>query len=265
MSAPVFRFLLRRHAVSLLLVGLAPALIGAVVGIVFPSYSGLRDTLQAVARPFQKLFFGDQLDIFSVSGAFTLPFRHPLSILSMTLGGAIPALNSLSLERERGGLYLLMASPITRTRYILTMVAFQVPVALWFAGSTLLGAFVGASLAGVSHEVPWQAYGCLSAQTALLYGWFAMLSLLLCVLAEERNVAGRRLAILVFLFYLAAMAAEYWKSMTWLKWITPLGWFDVAKTVHQSAVPLSSFLLLSGSALGLAVLAIVFENRRRFV
>ena len=88
MNRVLLGFLWRRHRLTTLLCGVAPVLIGVVVGFVYPTFSAQRAMVQAF-RYSTKFFGQGQLDMLSVSGSFSMVFQHPFILLLYAVAPSI--------------------------------------------------------------------------------------------------------------------------------------------------------------------------------
>lgn len=265
MSATLLGFLLRRHRLSCLLCGMAPLFIGSVVGLVYPSYSEMREVVQVFK--FATRFFGQgQMDLFTPAGAFSLPFQHPLCLAVFAVLPAIPAMALPAGERGRGALDLLLASPLDRKSLILTVAGFQGLLAPWAAVCACSGAGLGAALAGVSSELPWGRFVVVAINAASLLAFFGGLSLVASVLAPDRSAAMLGYGVIVFGSFMVDVTARLWPEGDWLAWLTPFGYLrpaDVVSPAGRAAAGWGDAAVLLAGALILGGTAVVLQIRRR--
>jgi ABC-type transport system involved in multi-copper enzyme maturation permease subunit len=236
-----------------------------VIGGIYPSYAGLGSTLGPVVRPFQKLFLGEQIDIFTAAGAFTLPFRHPLVLATMAVVAVIPAAGAIAGERERGGLDLLLATRLERRALVATVFLATLPGLLLLAVACVLGAALGASVAGVRDGIPLDRYALIGVNFFAVSVFFAALGLLLSVLSGTRGRAVFAYSTAVIGFFLVSIAAESWRGAAWLRPCTPLGYIDAAHVLNEGGPSWMRLAGLAVTALALAALSRWAEHRRRSV
>lgn len=264
MNRPLLGLVLRRHRLSLVLCGLMPLALGLVAGLLYPTFARER----AIATAFKSQFrlVGDQMDLLTPAGAFTLGFQHPLILLVLALAPAIPATALPAGERGRGGLDLLLATALPRRALVGTVLLVVGATAVWLAAMGLAGALGGSLLAEVAGQVPWGGLGvvaCNAAALAVVSGTGATLA---SVLARDRAGAALVHGSVVGACLVVEITARLWRSGEWLRWCTPFGLLRPASVVGDGGslgfgLRDTGVLLLIAAAT--AVLALVCEDRRR--
>ncbi|MCB9832604.1 MAG: ABC transporter permease subunit [Planctomycetes bacterium] len=234
MSPVLLRFLWRRHRTGSLLFGLAPLMVGLIIGLIYPTYAQERALVEVFKHSLR--FFGhEQLDMFSPRGSFSLVFQDPLILLCYAI---LPALAPIALyagDRARGALDLVLATPLDRAVLLRSLALFQFLQGLWFALMALASAWLGALVAGEAGGLPFGTFLPLALVAAGVTAAFGGLAALISVRAPSRAAAGTAYGSLVFVLMALDTTARMWKGGSFLGWLTPLGYLRPA-------------LLLSGEA-----------------
>lgn len=279
MNLVLLRFLGRRHGVTVPLCALAPLVIGTLIGFIYPTYSRERETLGPLVKSLKAMFRTDvtMIDIFSPSGAFNIPFQHPITFLSLAVAAAIPALGLPAGERGRGALQLLMATPLSRRALVGTLAVFLLPIAVLMGLAPLLGCVAGASISGVLDEIPLHVYAVTSLNAAAVTAFLGSFALLVSVVSRDRSVATIRYVLGMAWFFLADLGSRLWKYGDWPSYLTPLGYYNPTRILageSGSSIEYGSsggfdwtmdVALLLAAAAACVAAAVVTEDRRRSV
>ncbi len=267
MNKTLLHFILRRHWLSVSLCSMVPILIGVVIGLIYPSYSQERETLERLsAFASQFMSKGGSLDLFSATGSFSLPFQHPTVLIIYAVIAAIPAMALPAGERGRNALDLLLSTQLSRAALIRSVALVSLLIAVLIGLTSYSGALLGAALSEVLDEIPLATFALVAVNAASLCLFWGGLALLISVLSRDRAMATLRYGVTVFCFLCADVASRLMKSGDWLAWLTPYGYLRPARVVGESAslTPcIRDILILSLCAVGLCTLAVIAENRRR--
>ncbi len=261
----LFKFLCRRHWLSILLAYLIPVLIGVVIGLLYPTYAAQRKLLEVFK--FSTSYFGqEQVDLFSAAGSFTLPFQHPLCLIGHAIVGGIAALGLPAAERGRGALDLLLASPLGRRQLVATLGLFSFLSALALGAIGFGSAFLGAFLSDEVAALPIARYALCALTSIGLCFVLGGLALLVSVWARDRGQATITYGVVVGAFFIVDVAARMWTKGSWLAWYTPFGYHRPAKIVGQPegiqcGLQAAATTLLLG--LALQTLAMFWASRRK--
>lgn len=264
----LFRFLVRRHRLALGLLALVPLLIGSIIGLIYPTFAREREMARNLLKIAHKFFGGEQIDILSAAGAFTLPFQHPLVFGALALFAAIPALALPAGERGRGGLDLLLATPLERETMVRTIAVFQGCGAPILGLSALIGSFIGAAIAGATGEVAWSRMVLLAFDLTALVLAFSALALLVSVLAADRSQATLFFGVGAFLAFMIDVASRLWRAGAWLGRLTPYGYMRPARVVGEDGglgMGITDAAILTAAAACVWLVSIRIESRRNSV
>ena len=262
--SPLFRFMMRRHRWTCGLCLIIPLGLGVVFGIIYPMFERERAAFGPMFSVFRK-WFSNLPDFLSPDGAFVWPFMHPLTLMIYGLAPAIPAIALPSGERGRGSLDLLLATPLSRKRMILTVVAFMAPVCAAMALAPFVGALIGASMAGVTGQVPFGAYGLASVEAFALSFCLGAFALLLSVRSRDRGQATLRFAVTCFAMFVVDFIAVVWKGHgPLLKRCGPLGYYHPLELARgETHLIVVDLIVLLGAASAFVGCAVISQSRRR--
>lgn len=264
MLATIYRFLWRRHRMTVILCALAPIAIGIIIGFVYPTYAKERQLLK-IFKISGRFFGADQMDLFSPEGAFTMPFQHPFVLVLYALVTGAAAVGVPAGERGRGGLDLLLATPLERGTLMRAVTAFMATAAAIIGLSAFLGGCAGAVVAGELSALPLALYLRIAASAAFLSLCLGSIGLLMSVVAADRGQATIWYGTGVFIALSLDVAARLWRGGAWLGKLSPYGWFRPADLLSAETLgpwAMQSAVLLGASAAAM-IGSIVVERRRK--
>lgn len=277
MNGALSRHLARRYALGCAACALAPVLVGTVLGFFWPQF---RMQLQA-AQTFGLMRFAqtflrtDLLPSDPAAAFFQLAFMHPITLLSLIVAMALPTLALPAGARGRGTLDLLLATPLTRRELVVTTFLFTLPFSLLHAAAPIAGTWLGGSIAGIASQLPFDRFLRVGVESCALAIFFAGLSSWLSVVASNAGAAIRWLAIFVFCALAAEMVGTWWqsidgaaqtpwwRSLSSLKWVTPFGWFEPPHVLAGTRPFLRDSAVMAGAGALLALVAVVWEEKRK--
>lgn len=220
---------------------------------------GFRQLLGALLPPEVVETILGQFGFTSFSGALSFGYQHPLALVAavalVVVMATIPAQ-----ERESGLLDLLLARPLTRTRYLFAVAGGVVTAALLGPGALLAGEAVGLEIVDAPVGVAWTSYLGSAVALVLLLLAVGAYSLLVATSAWRRGVAVAQAVGLTLLFYWLDFMGDYWNVLETARRLSPFHYFDPALAA-RSGVPLLHWAVL-GSVTVLAG-AGAFLNFRR--
>lgn len=262
--SPLFRLLVRRHWWTCGICLLLPLGLGIVLGFIYPLFDRERATFGPLFEMVRK-WFSDIPDFLSPEGAFVWPYMHPMTLMTYALAPAIPCLALPAGERGRGSLDLLLATPLSRKRLVVSIVSFMVPVNLAMALAPFLGALAGSAIAGAFEEIPIGAYALASVEAFALSFFLGSFALLLSVHARDRGQATLIFAASCFAMFLVDLLSMVWKGQGW--WVArlgPLGYYHPLKFAHGESVPMVwDLLVLLGLGSVFVAWAVARQDTRR--
>ncbi len=264
MNPSLFFFVLKRHRIATVLLFIVPVIVGVFTGVFFPENQKDRELLGQVAKMFRKALDEEMiLDVVTPAGFFNVAFQHPLTILALIFAGAIPLLSLPAGDRGRGTLDLLLATPLTRGRLLMSSTLAGAVATLFVGFAPLVGVSMGARLAGVSDQVPLDYFFKTSINLVALGWWFTATAAIVSVLAPDGPSAMRRFGICTFLAFSIQVAGQLWKGRTWIRSFGPFGWYRPSLVTAGKGSPLADAGVLVAVAVIFLVIAYVAGSRRR--
>jgi ABC-2 type transport system permease protein len=211
------------------------------------AYASLSERI-AFARSFAdnkaiRLFYGEPHNLLTVGGYSAWRVGGTLAIFAAVLG-LLAAVRALRTEEEAGRTELVLAGAVHRgTIYLAAMYAIAAGIVmLWlaeFAGLALGGLPVGPS-----------AY--LALATASVAVVCAAIGALVTQFAPTRRLALELGGAVIGLAFLLRVIADTVGGLSWLRWVTPLGWAEELRP-FTGAQPALLLLPLAATALLLLV------------
>jgi ABC-2 type transport system permease protein len=163
------------------------------------------------------LFYGKAYDLLTVGGYSAWRVGGTLAIFAAVFG-LLAAVRALRTEEDAGRAELTLAGIVGRGT------AFAAPMAAIAAGALLLwaAAFIGSLLGGL--PAGGSAYLALAVVSALPV--FVGVGALTSQLAPTRRIALELGGGAVAVCFVLRVIADTSSSLSWLRWITPLGWAE---------------------------------------
>ncbi len=238
-------------------------LVGAAAGWLYPHYREREEAFANFLPMLRKLFGGDSLDLFSSMGFLSLPFQHPLTLLSMGLGVAFPGLVTIAGDRGRKSLDLILATRLTRGALMANLFLFMGPFALLLGLSPLLGTALGAWISDTADTLDFSRYAMASGNAVLLGVWWGSFALLVSAIASDGTMAAIWYGASFLITFVIQAVAMVWEAGDFLFWVTPFGYYHPARVIGGVADPWRDSLILFTTSLCLAAAAWTVQVRRR--
>lgn len=262
MNRVLFLRTLRGARIRLVVLALGLFGWGLVTPLIYASFG--RDLAAfAESNPFLSQFsqFGGG-DLFSLSGSIALGFVHPISVALLAVIAVGVPVGAVAGERQRGTLEVLLARPLSRRSYFVTIFVAGALLLAALLAFALLGNLVSAAAVGVIDELR-------LANVPLVWfnGWLLFVAFMAVGFAA--SVSFDRLAPALGLT-LAFMLAMYMIDVIASLWpdvsdIAPLSLFHYveAKPILDTGQidPFNVALLLGVSAIAVAYGLAVFPRR----
>jgi ABC-2 type transport system permease protein len=234
---------------------------GILIPVIYTSFSdAIRTLANSGAIPKELMSFGSG-NLFSVPGAITIGFQHPLAITFMGIFAVGTTTGAIAGERERGTLEVLLARPISRRSLYLT-VAVAVAVMLGVElGAILAGMWAGILLTGIANQIDTAAIWLVFANGLLLWAAFAAFGLAASVTFDRYAPAiGLALAFLLVNYFLEILGS-LWTDVAWSQEYSLFHHFQPAELLTGGPDPMDFLLLGAATAVPLVYALIVFPRR----
>ncbi len=191
-----------------------------------------------------RLFYGEPHDLLSVSGYAAWRVGGTLAIFA-AIFGLLAAVRALRTEEDAGRQELVLAGIVTRR------VAYLSSLGAIAAGTLLLWA--GESAGFLAAGLPAAGSMYLALATVSIVPVCAGAGALASQLASTRRMALELGGAVVGVWFLLRVIADTASGVTWLRWLTPLGWAEQLRPFAGSQplvllLPIASTVLLGGLA-----------------
>ena len=187
------------------------------------------------------LFYGKAYDLLTVGGYSAWRTGGILAILA-AIYGLLAGVRALRAEEDAGRAELVLAAPVSRGNVYAGAVAGIAAGAALLWAAVLAGSVIGGLAADGS------AY--LALAIVSMVPVFAGVGALASQLAPTRRMALELGGAVVVLSFLLRVIADTSGSLSWLRWVTPLGWAEELRP-FTGAQPLVLLLPLAAATLAL--------------
>jgi len=234
---------------------------GLLIPVIYSNFSdAMREMVNSGTIPRQLMNFGSG-NLFTVPGAITLGFQHPLAIAFMGIFAVGTSAAAIAGERERGTLEVLLARPVSRRAlYITVSVAVAILLAIELA-SMLIGLWAGMLATAISDQVDLSAVWLVFVNALLLWGAFAAFSLAASVSFDRHGPAlGLSMAFLLVNYFLEILGS-LWTDVAWSQEYSLFHHFQPTELLTGEADPID-FVLLAAVVVVLVEYALIVFPRR---
>jgi ABC-2 type transport system permease protein len=217
MNLAVFRHTLRQHLLRLVAVVIGLVVWGTLMPIIYASFGvTLRDIIRAYPLLEQFMQFGGG-NMFTLPGSIALGYIHPIAIALLAVFAIAYPLSVVAGERQRGTLEIVLARPITRRSYYLTLfVAASLFIGLSIA-ATLVGTAAAAVAVGYGNELAFENLPWLWLHGTALYVAIAAISFAASVSFDRAGPAAAITLAVVLVSYFFQVLGSLWPDAEWLQ------------------------------------------------
>jgi ABC-2 type transport system permease protein len=261
MNGALFGHLWRSQRLKLLVVCLAIAAWSLFLPVIYQSFgSQMRALVDSGVIPKQFTDFGGG-DVFSLGGAIALGYIHPIAIILVAIFAVGFSTTAIAGERQRGTLEVILARPLSRlSLYGTILVALILFLALVLAAA-IAGTIIGATLAGVAGELPFERLPVLWLNGMLLWGAIGAIGLAASVSFDRLTPAVGVTVAIVIVAYFLEILGSLWPDAKGLQQYS-LFHYLAARDVLSGTVNAAGLLVLAGVA-AVAIAWAVVEFPRR--
>jgi ABC-2 type transport system permease protein len=234
---------------------------GILIPIIYVSFSeALKDLANSGTIPRQLLNFGSG-SLFTLPGAMTIGFQHPLALAFMGIFAVGTTTASIAGERERGTLEVLLARPLSR-RGLYVTVAVAVVVLLAVELMALLGGQVtGIVIQGITDQIDVGSLWLVFVNGLLLWGAFGAFGLAASVSFDRHAPAlGLSLAYLLVNYFLEILGS-LWTDVAWSQEYSLFHHFQPTEILTGKADPIDFVILSAAIVIPVIYALIVFPRR----
>jgi beta-exotoxin I transport system permease protein len=261
MNGALLRHTWRSQRTKLAIIAIALSVWGFLLPIIYAQF-GSRFTalMNSGLMPEQFARFGGG-DVFSLPGTIALSFIHPISIILTSVFAVGFSASAVAGERQRGTLEVVLARPISRRAFYLTLLAASFGFIAILSAALLAGGVSGAAFAGVIKELAFRSLPFLWLNSILLFGSFAAIALAASVSFDRLTPAfGVTLGIVISMYVLEVLGS-LWPAAEWLQPYSLFHYLKAKAILTGSAAPFDVAVLAFVTLLAMAWALVVFPRR----
>ncbi len=261
MNIAVFRHVFRQNLLRLVVVTAALTGWGTLMPII---YSAFGVQMQQIVQQFpalqQFMHFGGG-DLFTLSGSIAIGYIHPIAIALLAVFAIVMPLSGVAGERQRGTLEIVLARPVSRRAYYVTLLV----VSMLFVGicmaATLVGMLASATAVNVVGQLQLANVPALWFNGVLLYFAIAAIAFAASVSFDRMGPAAAIVLAIVLIAYFLQIIGSLWPDADWLQPYSLFHYLDADATLKGGLQLFDSALLLIVGAIAVVYALIVFPRR----
>jgi ABC-2 type transport system permease protein len=233
---------------------------GALIPTFYTTFQDLFAGLIEGGFPENLLNFGSG-SLFTLPGAVTIGFEHPIGIGLVAIFAVGAAANAVAGERESGTLEVVLARPLSRRRFYVSVgAAVHVAIAIVVA-MLLTGQVISIFALGVDDEIEVAYVPLVWAVGLLLWAAFATFSLAASVTFDRRGPAiGLSLAYLGVNYFLEILAT-FLPDLDWTQEYSLFHHFNPGEILTGKLDPVDVVILAVAAVLPVIWALVVFPRR----
>jgi ABC-2 type transport system permease protein len=251
----------RFHALTAAILALAGFGWGWLIVFIYTTFSPLiRDLVQDNPLFEQLSQFGSG-NFFSVAGAMTLGFQHPLIIFVIGAIAAGSTATAIAGERERGTLEVLLARPISRRVLYASLLVALFALVIVLVLAIVAGMLVGLSVHDLIAEIDLGAMPLTILNGALLWTSFAAVGLAASVSFDR---AGPALGIAIGFVaanYFVEILGSLWEDVAWSQEYSLFHHFQPVEILGGQTDPVDLLIVALATLIPIGYALIVFPRR----
>jgi ABC-2 type transport system permease protein len=261
MNVAMFRHVLRQNRARLLVIVAGLVVWGMLMPIIYATFGvTLRDMIAQFPVLEQFMQFGGG-NMFTLPGSVGLGYIHPIAIALLAVFAIAFPLSGVAGERQRGTLEVVLARPVSRISYYLTLlVAAALFIGLAVA-ATLVGTVIASAALDVLGELGVENLPALWLNGTLLYFAIAAISLAASVSFDRLGPAASVTLAIVIVSYFLQVLGSLWPDAEWLQPYSLFYYLKPEQTLVEGLQPVDLAVLGVVSALAIAYALFVFPRR----
>lgn len=261
MNAAVFRHVVRQNLLRLVVVGAALTGWGTLMPIIYSAFGiQMREIVKQFPALEQFMHFGGG-DMFSLPGSIAVGFIHPIAIALLAVFAILLPLSGIAGERQRGTLEVVLARPVSRTAYYVTLVVASTLFIALAMALTLVGALISAAAANVLGELEVVNLPALWLNGVLLYFAIATIALAASVSFDRVAPAAGIVGAVVLIAYFLQIIGSLWPDANWLQPYSLFHYLNPSVTLTDGLQVLDVALLAAVGAVAIVYALVVFPRR----
>jgi ABC-2 type transport system permease protein len=260
-NATVLRHILRQNRLRLLTVVAALTAWGMLMPIVYATFGvQLRDLVEQFPAMQQFMRFGGG-DMFTLSGSIAVGYIHPIAIALLAVFAIAFPLSGVAGERQRGTLEIVLARPVSRRSYYVTLLVAATLFISLAVAATLVGTTIAAGAVGVLDELEVANMPLLWLNGVLLYFAIAAICFAASVSFDRMAPAAGVASTIVLIAYTLQIIGSLWPDAEWLQPYSLFFYLKPDDVLREGLQVVDSVLLLVVGALAVVYALIAFPRR----
>jgi ABC-2 type transport system permease protein len=260
-SATVFRHVVRQRRLTLFVVVAALTGWGMLMPIIYATF-GVQ--MQDIVREFpalqQFMRFGGG-DMFTLSGSIALGYIHPIAIALLAVFAIAFPLSGVAGERQRGTLEIVLARPVSRRSYYLTLLLAAIVFIALCVAATLIGTLIAAAAMNVIDQLKLENMPWLWLNGVLLYVAIAAIAFAASVTFDRLGPATSIVLAIVLSAYFLQIIGSLWPDADWLQPYSLFHYLQPDLVLREGMQVFDTALLLLVGAGAVIYALIVFPRR----
>jgi ABC-2 type transport system permease protein len=216
----------------------------------------------ATANPlFERLSNFGSGNLFTVAGAMTLSFQHPIAIALVAIFAVGATSVAIAGERQRGTLEVLLARPVSRSTLVITLSIALVAAAIAVVGAHVGGSVLGVFTQGLDDELDLTQLPLVLLNGALLWTAFATFGIAASASFDRAGPAiGLSLAYLLANYFFEILGS-LWTDAAWTQEYSLFHHFQPIEIFAGEADPFDFVLLAVVAAVPFVAALLIFRRR----
>lgn len=261
MNLTVFRHVLRQQRIRLLVVVTALTAWGTLMPIVYATFGvQMQDLVRQVPALQQFMRFGGG-DMFTLSGSIAVGYIHPIAISLLAVFAIAFPLGSVAGERQRGTLEVVLARPVSRRAYYVTLLVAAILFIGLAVAATLIGTVIAAAVFNVADQLKLENMPLLWLNGVLLYFAIAAIAFAASVSFDRMGPAAGIALAIVLVAYTLEIIGSLWPDAEWLQPYSLFHYLQPDLVLREGVQIFDSILLLVVGSAAVAYALIVFPRR----
>lgn len=261
MNAAVFRHVVRQHRLRLIVVVIALTGWGMLMPIVYSAFGvQMREIIEQFPQLQQFTNFGGG-DLFTLSGSIAIGYIHPIAIALLSVFAIVFPLSAVAGERQRGTLEVILARPLSRRSYYVTLFASAVLFLAVAMAASLIGALIAATAVNVIDELQLANVPILWLNGVLFYSALAAIALAASVTFDRMGPAAAIVLAVLLVAYFLQIIGSLWPDVDWLQPYSLFHYLDPDATLKEGLQSFDVAVLAAVAAIAIGYALVVFPRR----
>jgi ABC-2 type transport system permease protein len=261
MNIALLKHTVREHLLRLIAVVAALAVWGALMPIIFAAFGvTLRDLVHDFPMLAQFMQFGGG-NMFTLAGSIGLGYIHPISIALLAVFAIAYPLSVVAGERQRGTLEIVLARPVARRTYFVTLFVASIALIGLAIAATLVGAATATMALNLSDELIFANLPWLWLHGTALYVMIAAISFAASVSFDRMGPATSLALAIVLVSYFFQVLGSLWPDAAWLQPYFLFYYLKPESVLTDGLQLIDLTVVAVGAPLAVAYTLVVFPRR----